>query len=224
MVSKAVIIAAGGIGSRMASDIPKQFLLVNDIPIIIHTINQFHKYDNNIHFIIALPQSGIDYWKNNISDMAKPFNYTIVEGGKERFFSIQNALLKLNEEYVAVHDAVRPFASLDLIKRSFAAAIQYGNSIPVTLVTDSLRLVENNVSISFDRNKVRAIQTPQCFKSSMLKESYQQTYNPLFTDDASVIEAYGKKVHLIEGEKSNIKITTPLDLDYAKWYKSKYMR
>jgi 2-C-methyl-D-erythritol 4-phosphate cytidylyltransferase len=217
-MTKYIIIAAGGSGTRVGGSILKQYIVLNHKPLIVHTLDSFVKYDPEVEFIIALPAGGITYWNENIADLVKTYSITLCEGGKERFHSVKNALSNIKKEgIVAVQDAVRPFASVALIARCFDAAHEYGSAIPVVPVNDTIRHIKADASVILDRGQLRAVQTPQCFMVSTLKSAYAQEYFPSFTDDASVLEAAGTPVHLVEGERTNIKITTADDLEYAEW-------
>ncbi|MDP4188063.1 MAG: 2-C-methyl-D-erythritol 4-phosphate cytidylyltransferase [Bacteroidota bacterium] len=220
MPKKFVIIVAGGSGKRMNSSIPKQFLKVRGIPILMRTLLVFYKYDKKIKIILALPEDQIPYWKK----LCRTFNFTIphdvVKGGLQRFQSVKNALAEIKEEgIIAVHDGVRPLVSEETIDRCFKTAIKSGTAIPVIPVNDSLRMTNGQDSEMVDRSKYKIVQTPQVFKSEILLQSYhKKRYSPLFTDDASVVEMAGEKINLVDGNIENIKITTPLDIRIAESY------
>ena len=204
MAKRGVVIVAGGSGSRMGSAIPKQFLMLGGQPVLARTINTFAE---------ALP------WHN----LAARFDiapHRTVAGGTERFHSVKCGIEALSDEveYIAVHDAVRAMASKRLIIRAMLDAEKSGASIPVIEVADSYRQVEGNTSHIIARNTLRIVQTPQIFDAKLLRRAYEQPYQSSFTDDASVVENLGTQISLIEGERSNIKLTTPEDMEYAEWW------
>ena len=212
-----VIIVAGGKGLRMGSELPKQFISINGIPVLMRTINAFYNFDNCINIVVVLAPSYRDYWTELCKKYVFNIPHTIIEGGETRFHSVKNGLAIINKGLVAVHDAARPFVSKDLVKKIFEAAKQYLAVIPVTDVTDSLRLLtEDSSSKIVDRSAYRLVQTPQIFEVELLKKAYNTDFKVEFTDDASVVEYAGQQIHLVEGERINIKITTPFDLDLAQ--------
>lgn len=208
-----VIIVAGGKGLRMGGDLPKQFIQIGGKPVLMRTIDAFHSYDENIHIVLVLPLSHHDYWKQLCLDYGFRIPHQVVTGGDTRFQSVKNGLSLIKEGLVAVHDGVRPFVSQHLIKRSYEAAEAHEAVIPVIPSTDSLReiTIDGNSRI-VDRSRIRLVQTPQVFKVRLLKEAYSTDFKDEFTDDASVVEAMGEQIFLVEGETTNIKITTPFDL------------
>ena len=214
-MTKTIIITAGGIGKRMDSVVPKQFIEVNGLPILMHTINRFFDYDNSLEVIVVLPKAHLDFWDELITKHNFKVLHTVVEGGQERFYSIQNGLKASNGELIGVHDGVRPFVALDVIKSVFDATIKYGAVIPVISLKESIRKVTRSESVSLDRNAYRLVQTPQCFTADIIKKAYLQDYTDEFTDDASVVESAGGKIQLVCGNDENIKITTPMDLKLA---------
>jgi 2-C-methyl-D-erythritol 4-phosphate cytidylyltransferase len=206
-----VIIVAGGKGKRMKTEIPKQFLLLKGKPILMHTIELFLPFSKNI--FLVLPKQEIEQWNSLTQKYNFEIPLTIVEGGTERFFSVQNALNQCSEEgIVLIHDGVRPLVSKETIQNVIDKAIENNAAIPVVDIEESLRLLARKESMAVDRNKYKLVQTPQAFNTKLIKESYQQEYIPQFTDDASVFEAAGFSVFLVQGNKENIKITTPKDL------------
>jgi len=216
-MKKFVIIAAGGIGARMKTDKLKQFIILAGKPVLMHTINVFYNYDNNINIILALPKDHIDNWKNLCKQYNFEIKHTIVEGGRTRFHSVKNALKTIDEDgLIAIHDGVRPFVSINTINACFETAKLYENAIPIVEVSDTTRFVDEKNNKPIDRTKIKLVQTPQVFDSKIIKYAYEQSYSTDFTDDASVIEAWGHKINLIEGNKENIKITTPIDLQFAE--------
>ncbi len=208
---------AGGSGSRMKSDLPKQFMELCGKPVIMHSFEVFCAYDPEINFVLVLPETQIDFWKN----LCKKYNFTIphtiANGGETRFHSVKNGLEKITDEGVVfIHDAVRPLVSEETIKNCFTTAIEKGNALPVTPVTESVREFNGENSKAVDRSKYRLVQTPQTFRVNEIQEAYRQNYSALFTDDASVLENTGKKIHLVEGNRENIKITYFQDLMIAE--------
>ena len=215
-----IIIVAGGKGQRMQSEIPKQFLLLDKQPILMHTIKQFADLDADI--FVVLPPKDISLWKDLVDKHHFTQKHTIVEGGEERFFSVKNALdLCSSEGIILIHDGVRPLIAKTSIQNIIKETIENNSAIPITDVQESLRLIVKNESMSVDRQQYKLVQTPQGFKANLIKESYQQDYSPQFTDDASVFEKMGYTVHLVAGHKENIKITSPEDLQLAEYLKSK---
>ena len=211
--NKAIIIVAGGTGTRMGYDIPKQFIKLKGIPILVRTIQTFFSFDPNAKIIVVMHEESISTWKQ----LAEQFNapkHQIVPGGKERFFSVKNGLSCIDEHItqIAVHDAVRPLVSERTLANCFTALENFEAVVPVIPINDSMRLVNEDLNESVDRTKFKRVQTPQCFHAHVLKNAYSVEFNSLFTDDASVVEANGHSVHLVEGNLENIKITSPIDL------------
>lgn len=212
-MKKNVIIVAGGKGLRMGSDLPKQFIPIGGKPVLMRTIEAFYRFDRDINIILVLPVSHQDYWKSLCQEYNFSIGHTIANGGETRFHSVKNGLALVADELVGVQDGVRPFGSVEMIKRCFDAAREFPAVIPVIDSTDSLReVVDEDKSRIVDRSKIRLVQTPQVFDVNLLKKAYQTDFKETFTDDASVVEAMGVNVHLVKGEVTNIKITTPLDL------------
>lgn len=212
-MKKNVIIVAGGKGLRMGNDLPKQFIPICGKPVLMRTIEAFYRFDRDINIILVLPVSHQDYWKSLCEEYNFSIEHTIANGGETRFHSVKNGLALVADGLVGVQDGVRPFGSLEMIKRCFDAAREYPAVIPVIDSTDSLReVVDEDKSRIVDRSKIRLVQTPQVFDVNVLKKAYQTDFKETFTDDASVVEAIGVDVYLVKGEVTNIKITTPLDL------------
>ena len=211
-----IIITAGGKGLRMGSDIPKQFLPVSGIPVLMRTIKRFREYSKELQIILVLPKAQQDYWKQLCQKYNFQEEYLLADGGETRFHSVQNGLnLIPNSEtgVVGVHDGVRPFPSIEVIKRCFETARTAKAVIPVTPVVETLRFVPENKNVL--RSDYRLVQTPQCFDINLLKKANQQPYSEKFTDDASIVQAIGQQVTMVEGNRENIKITTPFDLTIA---------
>lgn len=216
-VKNNVIIVAGGNGLRMGSDLPKQFIEIGGQPILMHTIEAFYQFDNEINIVLVLHPSYVDFWKSLCEKYAFHRQLTITTGGDTRFESVKNGLEFVSEGLVAVHDAARPFVTKRLIEACFAGAREYHAVIPVVNSADSLRIMlDSEHSKIVDRSKMRLVQTPQVFTADVLKKAYMVEFNEIFTDDASVVEAMGVDIHLVEGDVSNIKITTPFDLEVSE--------
>jgi len=218
-----VIIVAGGSGKRMGGDIPKQFLPLKGIPLLMHTIRLFYNYDPNLKIILTLPKDHITYWTKICKEYQFAVAHKVVAGGDTRFQSVKNGLSEVDDidGVIAVHDGVRPMVSSETINRCFACARKYGSAVPVIPVIESIRKKEESASVPVDRNHYYLVQTPQVFNSELLLKAYQQGYSPDLTDDSSVVEKSGTKVELVEGNRENIKITTPLDLIMAETFLNK---
>jgi 2-C-methyl-D-erythritol 4-phosphate cytidylyltransferase len=217
------IIVAGGSGSRMQSDVPKQFLELCGKPILMHSIAAFA--DESVRTVVVLPPSQIAYWQELCSRYGFTLPHDIVDGGTTRFHSVKNGLSALpGKGLVAIHDGVRPLVSRQTIIGCFRGAACYGCAIPVVPVIDTVREVSGLTSRTLDRSALRLIQTPQVFDIALLKKAYEQEYTPAFTDDASVFEKAGHTIHLTEGNAENIKITTRIDLVMAEIMKKSDIR
>lgn len=214
------ILVAGGSGSRMGSTVPKQFLELVGKPILLHTVEKFLAYSPEIRLILVLPEADVERWENLSSQLSHSprHSITLVRGGATRFQSVRNGLNAVEGDgLVAVHDAVRPLVSVEVIRRTFEAAAKFGIGVAAVAAKDSVRQVHSNgQNTALDRAALRLIQTPQTFQISLLKKAFAQPESPLFTDDASVVEAAGFAVHLVEGSYENLKITTPEDLVVAE--------
>lgn len=212
------IIVAGGSGSRMQATIPKQFLLLNGFPVLMHTIQAFYQSKSQPQIILVLPADAITYW----GELCKQYNFDtahkVVSGGKTRFHSVKNGLdiITANDAIVAVHDAVRPLTGQQIIDNSYTQAAAYGNAVVVVKSRDSIRQVKNEISASLIRDEIYLVQTPQTFQFAQLKKAYEQAYDAKFTDDASVVEETGVVIKLIDGDHRNIKITFPEDIAIAE--------
>ena len=217
---EAVIIVAGGSGSRMKSNTPKQFLEIAGKPILMHTIEAFHKYSDNIKIILVLPQDRWDDWENLKDQYNFLIEHSLVVGGSTRTDSVRNGLALVdNSETVAIHDGVRPLISPGVISQAFQTATNHSTAIVCVASKDSLRQLDiEERSEAVDRKEFRIVQTPQVFRAELIKKAYQKILasNQEFTDDASVAEFCGYSINLVEGEYSNIKITTPEDLIIAE--------
>lgn len=216
-MQKTVLIVAGGSGSRMQNEIPKQFIELGGLPILMHTINKFWSFDYQIEIRLVLPGAQFEFWESLVEKYNFKVDLKLFAGGDSRFYSVKNGLagLKANT-IIAVHDGVRPFVSDETIKKTFTTAEEKGTAIPVIEVHETIRQITDEYSKTVDRNNFKLVQTPQVFQSEILLKAYQQLYNPGFTDDASVVESMDYKINLVEGNRENIKITTPYDLVVAE--------
>lgn len=216
-MKKIAVITAGGIGNRMGVNTPKQFLLLAGKPLLWHSFQAFLTAFTDIEFILVLPAHHLDGADAVIADLQIGNRTTIVAGGLTRFHSVQNGLKKIQEPAVIfVHDGVRCLVSSHLIKQCYEQALLTGSAIPAVISTDSIRLQQNGYCSSVDRNLIHIIQTPQTFLSEILLPAFEQDYADSFTDEATAVEAVGKKVTLIDGDYNNIKITRPIDLLVAE--------
>ncbi len=210
------VIVAGGQGVRMGADRPKQFLEIGGKPILRHTIERFKAFDPKVDIILVLPEAQKGWWRDYCRQSGFLDRYTMVAGGITRFHSVQNALQYVTGDgVVAVHDGVRPLLSDSLLQRLYEAAEDHPAVIPAIPVVESVRRVDGETSVPVSRDGLVLVQTPQLFDARFLKEAYRQPFSPAFTDDASVYEAAGGKVHIVPGDRINLKITTPDDMDYA---------
>lgn len=219
-MQKYVIIMAGGLGLRMGGDIPKQFLLLDGKPIIIHALERFRELDSNIEPIVVLPESQIDEWRKLCTKYNFTTTHSVTSGGAERFYSVKNGLkLTSADSLIAIHDGVRPLVSDSTISRCFETAEKEGNAIPVIATSESVREITSATeSRPLDRNSIKLVQTPQVFRSELLYQAYDCGFSPHFTDDATVVERLGVKINLVEGNRENIKITTAEDMLIAETF------
>ncbi len=207
------LIVAGGSGKRMQTGIPKQYLELAGKPVLMHTLERFKAFDNAIEIITVLPENQLRFWGELQKKYSFDVPHTLVKGGKARFFSVRNGLKFIdNPGLVAIHDGVRPFVSVDTIKRCFETAEKLGNAIPVISPSDTLRMISGEENKTINRLQVKQVQTPQVFNTDLIKNAYLQEYMPEFTDDATVLERTGVKINLVDGNRENIKITNPEDL------------
>ena len=222
-----IIIVAGGKGLRMGTDIPKQFLPIGGKPVLMRTLERFREYSAELQIILVLPEAQQAYWR----ELCKQYNfplplegaeggfYQLANGGQTRFHSVQNGLAKVPDDaqgVVGVHDGVRPFPSIEVIKNCYETARTKKAVIPVIPVVETVRHLEGEKSVTVPRGDYRLVQTPQTFDIQLLKAANRQPYNDGFTDDASVVESYGYEITLVEGNRENIKITTPYDMKIAE--------
>ena len=218
-----IIIVAGGKGLRMGTDIPKQFLPIGGKPVLMRTLERFREYAADLQIILVLPEAQQDYWRELCQQYHFDVEYTLANGGETRFHSVQNGLALVPDDaegVVGVHDGVRPFPSVEVIRNCYETARTAKAVIPVIPIVETVRhlVSESNVqrSITVPRGDYRLVQTPQTFDIQLLKAANHQPYNDGFTDDASVVEAYGFDITLVEGNRENIKITTPFDMTIAE--------
>lgn len=211
-----VVIVAGGKGTRMGASTPKQFLLLNGLPILMHTIQAFLRWDKDAEIVLVLPKTEQEQW----NELVEKYNFTpqltLTTGGATRFDSVYNGLQKTTGDIIAIHDGVRPLVSSATIQNCFDAAIAFGNGIPCIPINDSIRKTKGEENQMVNRAHYFRIQTPQVFQRSIILNGFKQPYSDAFTDDASVIEKAGEKIHLVEGNEENIKITRPSDLKIAE--------
>jgi 2-C-methyl-D-erythritol 4-phosphate cytidylyltransferase len=207
------LIVAGGAGKRMGTEIPKQFLELAGRPILMHSIERFRSFDDSIKIITVIPEEQFATWESLKKKYSFSISHSVVKGGSTRFSSVKNGLEAVGlKGLVAIHDGVRPLVSVETIRRCFKMAEKHGNAIPVTGNSNSLRMITGQGSIPLNRQNVMLVQTPQVFISDLIKNAYLQDYCSDFTDDATVLEKTGEVIHLVEGNRENIKITNPEDL------------
>lgn len=211
------VIVAGGSGSRMNTEVPKQYLPVNGLPVLMHTINAFHNYSQALDIIVVLPPKDIELWEELCEKYEFNLPVKIAPGGETRFQSVRNGLARIDSDgIVAIHDGVRPLVNKEIIAASYEIAALHGSAIAAVRLKESIRVTDKDQTKMADRSKYRIIQTPQTFQVSLIKDAYEITEDPQFTDDASVLEKSGHKISLFEGSYKNIKITTPEDLIIAE--------
>ena len=217
-----IIIVAGGKGLRMGSDIPKQFLPIGGKPVLMRTLERFRAYSSALQIILVLPEAQQDYWRKLCEEYHFEVDYQLANGGQTRFHSVQNGLALVPDDaegVVGVHDGVRPFPSIEVIRNCYETARTAKAVIPVIPVVETVRQIFSNGlhdSRTVPRDEYRLVQTPQTFDIQLLKAANRQPYNDGFTDDASVVESYGHAITLVEGNRENIKITTPYDMKIAE--------
>jgi 2-C-methyl-D-erythritol 4-phosphate cytidylyltransferase len=217
MPDEYVIITAGGKGARMGADLPKQFLELAGLPVIMHAISAFSNYSSDINMILVLPDDGMDEWNRILGKYPLKAAFQLCGGGETRFHSVKNGLKMIaGDGLVAIHDAARPLVSTELISRCFREAALHGNAVPVIPMQDSMRELNGAINRPANRDVYRLVQTPQVFDVALIRKAYGQAYRLSFTDDATVAEASGAQIHLVEGERRNIKITTAEDLAVAE--------
>lgn len=216
MPNRFALIVAGGSGSRMNTEVPKQFLELAGKPVIMHTFEAFNSFDPSIQFVLVLPKSEFPRWRQLCEKHRFKLAHQLAEGGNNRFESVKNGLDCITEDgIVFIHDGVRPLVSQQTIKNCLNTASERGNALPVIPVSESVRYVDGLKNYSLDRSKYYLVQTPQTFQVSIIKKAYDQPFSSLFTDDASVLENTGIAINTVKGNRENIKITYPEDLRIA---------
>ena len=216
-MKKYAIIVAGGTGTRMRGNVPKQFMVLNKKLIIQYSIEAFYVFDPSIQIIIVIHPDFTAQWQQLCMEYKIAIPHKVAEGGKTRFDTVNNGLKLIDEDgLVAIHDAARPLINTKFIEHLFKEAVTHGSAIPGLTLTDTIRMIDGDSSQQLDRTFLRAIQTPQVFRVSELKRAYEQPFQPIFTDDASVLEAAGFLLHLTEGRSGNIKITYNQDIALAE--------
>lgn len=220
MAQEHIIIVAGGTGKRIKGNIPKQFIEVNNKPLIVYTIEKFLAYNPGIKMYVVVHKDYLQHLNDLLKKHFPDKHIATTIGGDTRFYSVKKGLELIEDTntVVGIHDAARPMVSIDTIKRCFETASQKGNAIPVVDVNESLRVIENNSNKAVNRTNYKVIQTPQCFNINAIKKAFEQEYSSLFTDDASVLEKTGEKIFLVEGNTENIKITHDTDLVLAQHF------
>lgn len=217
-MKKHIIIVAGGKGLRMGGDIPKQFVPIGGKPVLMRTLEAFYTYDPAMQLILVLPVSQQAYWMELCNTYGFTLPHVVANGGETRFHSVKNGLAKIEGDgWVGVHDGVRPFVSTEVIARCYEQVREKQAVIPVVDVVETLRRLTGAGSETVPRSAYKLVQTPQVFDVNLLRRAYQQPYTDAFTDDASVVEALGEQVYLVEGNRENIKLTTPSDLKMAEF-------
>ena len=211
-----VIITAGGIGKRFSSEVPKQFLSLMGTPVLMRTLNSFYNWNPMNEIILTLPKEWISYWEDLIKKHDFKIPHRVVDGGKERYHSIKNALDMCSGDYVMIHDGVRPLVDKGTLNRCHIALKNNKAVVPYIELKDSIREINRDNSISRDRKNYVSVQTPQCFDLKLIHKAYQGDYLDIFTDDASVAENSGMEIYLVKGNEENLKITTPIDFKIAE--------
>jgi len=215
-MKKYAVIVAAGTGSRMKSEVPKQFMLLRNKPVLFYSLDTFLKAYDDLEVILVLPAEHMSKGQEIIDGFFESRRVRICEGGRTRFHSVQNGLSMVeSESIVFVHDGVRCLLSTDLVHRCYDAAVEFGTAVPVVDINDSLRIITEDGNESLERELVKIVQTPQTFHSKIILAAYNIDYKEKFTDEATVVEAYGLKINLVEGEVNNIKITRPSDISLA---------
>ncbi|KJF44409.1 2-C-methyl-D-erythritol 4-phosphate cytidylyltransferase [Draconibacterium sediminis] len=219
MLKKFALIVAGGSGNRMGASVPKQFLEIEGKPVLMYTFEAFLRFDPNIEFVLVLPETQLEHWKKLCKEHAFATSYKLAFGGENRFQSVKNGLAQIVDDgIVFIHDGVRPLVTKETIEHCFSEAKKSGNALPVVPPAESIRYSDEHGNKSVDRSKYFLVQTPQTFDVQTIKEAYQKAQHENFTDDASVLENAGHKIHLVNGNRENIKITWPQDLIIAKTF------
>jgi len=213
-----LIIVAGGTGTRMQGHVPKQFLELNGEPVLVHTLRSFMLFDERMNVVVVMHPNFVDYWKELAETLGFNLPHQVVSGGEERFHSVLAGLKAITDQegVVGIHDAVRPLVSQRTIRNAYEMAATTGAAIPVVGLQESLREVKGESNTAVNRSAFRLVQTPQCFRMEVLRNAFNQAYRAEFTDDASVVESAGYPIQLVEGNRENIKLTTPGDMIMAR--------
>lgn len=211
-----MIIVAGGSGTRMGAELPKQFIELDGLPILMHTLQHLYAMDADMQLVLVLPEDQMDFWEQLCYKHGWRVPHLLANGGATRFLSVKSGLALSEGKLVGVHDGVRPFVSEEVVEACFAEAEKTGAAIPVVPIVQSLRKLEGNGSVAVDRNSYRAVQTPQCFQTELLKKAFARADRTDYSDDATVVEASGHQIAMVEGNSENIKITSPIDLELAQ--------
>ena len=211
-----MIIVAGGSGTRMGSELPKQFIELEGKPILMHTLDALNSIDSEMQLILVLPDSQMDFWEELCTKHNWRVPHLLANGGTTRFLSVKSGLELATGELVGVHDGVRPFVYADMVNRCFEAAGKSQTAVPVVPIIQSLRQVDENGNSAVNRDDYRAVQTPQCFQTTVLKEAFAKADRTDYSDDATVVEANGGSISMVEGDQENIKVTTPFDLQLGR--------
>jgi 2-C-methyl-D-erythritol 4-phosphate cytidylyltransferase len=217
-IKRFVVIVAGGIGKRMESGLPKQFIKLADQPVMLHTLRVFHEFDRKLKIIIVLRDDYFDQWKSICEKYSCSIPHEVIKGGETRYDSVKNGLEVINNDngLVAIHDAVRPLVSIDTISRCFDSAMKFGNALPAISPNESVRIAVEEGNKPIKKKNIYLVQTPQVFAVARIKKAYRQKYKPDFTDDATVFETLGEKINIVKGDVLNIKLTTSIDLEFAE--------
>jgi 2-C-methyl-D-erythritol 4-phosphate cytidylyltransferase len=216
MINRSMIIVAGGSGTRMGTELPKQFIELNGKPILMHTLEAMHDFDSEMQLIIVLPKIQMDYWESLCGMHKWAVPHLLANGGATRFLSVKSGLEKATGKLVGVHDGVRPFATAEMMERCFAEAERSNAAVPVVPIVQSLRWLNDGCNEAVDRDEYRVVQTPQCFNTDVLRSAFSNADRTDYSDDASVVEANGVAISLVAGDQENIKVTTPFDLQLAQ--------
>lgn len=211
-----MIIVAGGSGTRMGAELPKQFIELEGKPILMHTLDSLNTIDASIQLVLVLPESQMNFWEKLCGKHAWQVPHLLANGGATRFLSVKSGLEQVTGELVGVHDGVRPFVTSEMVNSCFAEADKSKGAVPVVPIIQSLRKVDGEGNEAVNRDDYRAVQTPQCFQTTVLRNAFAKADRTDYSDDATVVEATGVSISLVEGDQENIKVTTPFDLQLAR--------
>ena len=211
-----VIITAAGLGKRMGSQIPKQFLPIHGLPVLMHSISRFYDFDNQIEIILTLPDDWVKYWEELCEEYNFSIQHRVVSGGEKRFHSVKNAINHATGDLIAIHDGVRPLVTVETIKRCFESAQILKAAVPAIKPQAGLRIKTEEGSKKVNREEFAQTQTPQVFQRGILIRAYKQDFDASYIDDAAVVENLGVNIHVVDGNEENIKITTKKDIVYAE--------